>query len=201
MSKLTLAALFTVFTISAVTSASAQYQPRSGLLLGIYAQGTQRGLRVNGFLNGYTADQVLNRGDYITGVASPNTGVFQIYSVNNLETAKEAIGPNVDAAIEIFRPGFGYDYAWVTFSPVYGPAAAASGAPKQMKAVFRSEQARPGAKSMFLRAKGQSQNGAVQDQPIHSGPIDRPIDRPIRRPGSQTRPGNGGPSDLFRRHN
>lgn len=198
--KTRIAALLLVASLLSTVAASGAFaqgpQTRSGLLLGIYAYSSQRGLNVTGFIPGYSAQDVLRRGDAITGVASENAGVFSIGRLWDLEDAKEAIGPNRWASIEYYRPGVGYQYAWVQFYPVAGVAAYSENGvmKRQMKAEFRSEAQKPGARQSFQSIRRNSKNNGGRNDRFDNLP-GRPGGGDFnRRPG-----GSGSAADLFRR--
>ena len=83
--------------------------------------------------------------------------IYPTYSHGQIEYAKDQIGPNQQAALEIYRPGFGFEYLWVEFIPVGGGPVAAYGVqPKaQMKARIFTEQEKPGAAAMFKKSGNQ----------------------------------------------
>ena len=151
-------AIFSIATTSALFVTSiAQAAPSSGLLLGIYAYSNSQGLKVTGTIPGYSAQGRLWKGDVLLRVT---TDGFNMYPVRNhwqIEFAKDQIGPNQQAALEIYRPGFGYEYLWVEFIPVGGGPVAAYGVqPKtQMKARIFTEQEKPGAAAMFKKSGNQ----------------------------------------------
>lgn len=154
---------FTVTTIlttfAGTNVATAQYENvRSGMLLGIYASPQYGGLGVQGFIPGYTAQSVLQRGDVLMRATADGVNVYPIRSLHDMENMKSSIGSNRDTSLEVYRPGVGLTYCWVTFTPIYGPATAASpSGTVQSKAVFKSEAVKPGARSLFN--KGTSQPG------------------------------------------
>ena len=135
---LTLVAIVAIvaFAASAATTATAQDfgNVKSGLLLGIYTGPSQGGMRVNGLIPGYSAEQVLGQGDVLLRVAVSENEVYRLRSRFELENAKMAIGADRQAAVEIWRPQVGLIYAFVEFTPIYGPAAAAMAAPSGSKA-------------------------------------------------------------------
>jgi hypothetical protein len=79
--------------------------------------------------------------------------------MDEIEWAKDQIGPNMPAAIEFFRPGVGLMYAWVEFQPIGGGVMAYSQegiammAQPKFKAKFFLESEKPGAKLMFQGGK------------------------------------------------
>src|SRR5690606_16365454 len=98
---------------------------RSGMLLGIYTTPAQGGMRVSGLIPGYSAEGRLYPGDVLLRVAVDESQVYRVRSLYEMENAKMMIGPNREAALEIWRPSQGLVYAWVEFTPIYGPAIAA----------------------------------------------------------------------------
>jgi len=127
----------------------------SGMLLGIYSQPCGGGMKVTSLIPGYSAEGRIFPGDIIKRVAVPagNGAVtYLLRSHYEMEKAKSAIGPNRDAALEIYRPGVGLTYVWVQFSPLYGPAAATAGGTH--KARFKTEREKPGARNLFQSKSG-----------------------------------------------
>jgi hypothetical protein len=161
-------------TLSFGNAARAQFDNvTSGMLLGIYASPAQGGLCVRGFIPGYSAETVLRHGDVLMRGTSDGATFYPIRSLRDMETMKSSIGPNVETALEIYRPSEGYVYAMVTFTPLYGPAAAAGGQ-QQVKAVFQSEQQKPRARQLFQQSRGgksgpQPGQGLPQPGPRRSG--------------------------------
>ena len=153
----------------------------SGMLLGVYAFENFRGLRVTGTIQGYSAQGRLFPGDTLLQVSDGNS-VYSARTRFEFEMAKDRIGPNRWAALEVWRPNAGLIYFWVQFTPVNnGPAvfgADGAAAPRQMKAEIRTEAERPaGRKSARSLFQGRS-NG--NGQPGQSNP-------------NAGRPGNGIP--------
>lgn len=143
-----------VTTLAGTNVASAQYENvRSGMLLGIYASPQYGGLGVRGFIPGYSAQTVLQQGDTLMRATTDGVTMYPIRSLYDMENMKSAVGANVDTALEVYRPGVGMEYVWVTFTPVFAPATAASPARMQSKAVFKSEAVKPGARSLFNKNK------------------------------------------------
>jgi hypothetical protein len=124
----------------------------SGMLLGIYAHSCGHGLQVTSTIPGYTAEGRLFKGDVLKRATVDGEVIYDLRSLYEMENAKMAIGPNREAAIEFYRPGEGMMYAWVQFSPLYGPAAVSTAGVKQYKAQFKLESEKPGARKMFQRA-------------------------------------------------
>lgn len=190
---LTIAAIAT--SLIGVNDASAQYQNvKSGMLLGIYASPSMGGLGVHGFIPGYTAQSVLRQGDVLMRATADGVSMYPIRSLHDMETMKSSIGANRDTALEVYRPGVGLTYCWVTFTPLYGPATAASpNGTVQSKATFKSEAAKPGARSLF--------NKRNSNKP--SPGVGRPITNPYLENGGQPSPrlnGNRDAAGLFGRN-
>ena len=146
------AVLLTATFVASV--AQAQSPPPSGMLLGVYCFENQTGLRVTGTIPGYSAEGRLFASDVLMQATTDGMNVYSIRTRQQIEWAKDQIGPFTPAAIEVWRPGVGTVYFWVEFHPVGGgPAAAAvaSGAPQQMKAQFKTEAEKPGARALFQR--------------------------------------------------
>lgn len=140
---------------------------RSGMLLGIYTTPAQGGMRVSGLIPGYSAVGRLYPGDVLLRVAVDENQVYRVRSLYEMENAKMMIGPNREAALEIWRPSQGLVYAWVEFTPIYGPAIAAPAfgaapapAQKSYAARFKMEHEKQGARAMFQRNRGQHSPGA-----------------------------------------
>jgi len=132
---------------------------RSGMLLGIYTSPAQGGMRVSGLIPGYSAEGRLYPGDVLLRVAVSQNQVYRVRSLYEMENAKMMIGPNREAALEIWRPSQGLVYAWVEFTPLFGPAIAApayGAAPaptqKSYAARFKMENEKQGARAMFQRS-------------------------------------------------
>lgn len=149
----------------------------SGMLLGVYAQADGYGLEVTGLIPGYSAVGRLQPGDVLLRMSDDGYRVFNLTSMAVMEQAKAAVGPNRDAAVEFYRPGVGLTYAWVTFTPIAGPAFAPT-ATRQFSAQFRLESEKPGCRAMFDRIpRKQPLPGSwtVPNKPGHvshpSGPI------------------------------
>jgi hypothetical protein len=161
---LTLAAvLMAQVTVSHVALAQDFSNVRSGMLLGIYTSPGYGGMRVSSLIPGYSAEGRLYPGDVLLRVAVDQNQVYRVRSLYEMENAKMMIGPNREAALEIWRPNQGVIYAWVEFTPLYGPAAAATAAygaaptygsapaPAQRSyaAQFRMESEKSGARALF----------------------------------------------------
>lgn len=132
--------------------------PPSGMLLGVYVFENQYGLRVTGTIPGYSAEGRLFPGDVLMQATTDGQTMYSIRTRQEIEWAKDQIGPFTPAAIEVWRPNQGLLYFWVTFQPVeMSPAAAAlarSGVPRPMKAQFQTEREKPGAKALFQSRTG-----------------------------------------------
>ncbi len=129
---------------------------RSGMLLGIYTTPSQGGMRVTSLIPGYSAEGRLYPGDVLLRVAVDENQVYRVRSLYEMENAKMMIGPNREAALEIWRPSQGLVYAWVEFTPLYGPAVAAPAygaapapAQKSYAAQFKMENEKQGARALF----------------------------------------------------
>lgn len=181
--------------ISALTSATCIGQDfsnvRSGLLLGVYANASYDGMRVTGTIPGYSAVGRLFPGDVLVRATTDGFNIYELRSHWAMENAKSAIGPHRPAAIEIYRPGQGYLYAWVEFSPISAPAAVystRSGAPAapaaKGKAIFKMESEKGGARQMFQKSRTQGS----QNQRLSTPPSSRPRTQ-----------GNGSAKSLFDR--
>lgn len=156
--------LAAIVVASSVASVSAQATPSSGMLLGIYAFPNQYGLRVTSTMPGYSAHGTLFANDVLTRVTADGETIYETRSLAHFEFAKDRIGPNRPAALEVFRPGQGYIHMWVEFIPVGGGIGVA-GQKSTVKAQMWSPQQKPGAERLFQR-------------------------RPNRRPPRNSRPGN-----------
>ena len=153
---LTLAAvLMAQAIVSDVTLAQDFSNVRSGMLLGIYTSPAYGGMQVSSLIPGYSAEGRLYPGDVLLRVAVDQNQVYRVRSLYEMEDAKMMIGPNREAALEIWRPNQGVIYAWVEFTPLYGPSAAApaygAAAPTQRSysAQFRMESEKSGARALF----------------------------------------------------
>ena len=85
------------------------------LLLGAYLEDIEGGLQVKSTLPGSPASQVLKPGDVLRRVSVLGQPTRKLDTLHQFEYAKQEIGPNRQAALEIVRPGQGTDYVWVTF--------------------------------------------------------------------------------------
>jgi hypothetical protein len=195
--------------------ALAQPQPASGMLLGVYAFENWQGLRLTGTIPGYSAHGRLFANDVLLRV-SDGVNVYPIRTHYEIESAKDQIGPYTQAALEYYRPGVGQMYAWVTFQPVGGSVqsyahasgdivpsgdiAAAQIAPRQMKAEFKTEAEKPGARAFFFQ-KGGKAGKAISEAIIE--PALAPQPRPFPQPRPSLRPGTIGgandPASFFNR--
>lgn len=177
------AALVTALSVASI----AQAAPSSGMLLGIYAFPNYQGLRVTGTIHGYSADGRLFPGDVLKRVTADGFNVYPTRNIWQIEHAKDMIGPNQMASLEIFRPGVGITYLWVEFQPVGGAVAYSVNGqpqPKQYKAKIFTEKEKPGAALLFKKK-----------QPLNPQPNPQPSPKPFPNNG-----GNGGfgsPGALF----
>lgn len=178
------ALLTAVVVASAITSASAQPTPSSGMLLGIYAFPNQMGLRVTSTMPGYSAHGTLFPNDVLTRVTADGINIFETRSLAHFEYAKDQIGPNRQAALEVFRPGQGYIHLWVEFIPVGGGAGVAA-SKSAVKAQMWSPQQKPGAERLFQR-------GPKTGQPLPWNP-----NNSSGKPSPKT--GKADPGSLFRK--
>lgn len=129
----------------------------SGMLLGIYSQPTGNGMQVTSLIPGYSAQGRLFPGDILMRATVDGNYIYNTRTHYEMENTKRSIGANRDAAIEIYRPGQGYIYVWVQFTPLYGPAAGSpasvsSRATKTYGAQFKTEREKPGARALFQRS-------------------------------------------------
>jgi len=130
MTRFTIAWISLVVVLVAhVASAQDYSQVKSGMLLGIYTSAGQGGMQISGLIPGYSAQGRLQTGDVLLRVAVNENTMFRLRSLNELEDAKIAIGPNREAALELWRPQVGLMYAWVEFTPIYAPASPAAASP------------------------------------------------------------------------
>jgi hypothetical protein len=209
------ALIFAGLAAVALTAAPAlaQPQPPSGMLLGVYAFENWQGLRLTGTIPGYSAHGRLFANDVLLRV-SDGINVYPVGTHYEIESAKDQVGPYTQAALEYYRPGVGTMYAWVTFMPVGGAVqsyAAAprelsttggpvEAAPRQMKAEFKTEAEKPGARAFFFKG-----GGATGKTPpvINSPPSVEPTPRPFPQPRPGVRPGSvgglGNPASFFNR--
>jgi hypothetical protein len=142
-----------LLAVAFATHSALAHEPSSGMLLGVYAFENHMGLRVTGTIPGYSAEGRLYANDVLTRATVDGVHVYSIRTRNEIEWAKDQIGPYTPAAIEVWRPGVGTIYFWVEFQPVGGGAAYAqsNGASRQMKAQFKTEAEKPGARALFQR--------------------------------------------------
>ena len=181
--QLTAAATLVALSIAGL----AQAAPSSGMLLGVYAFPNYQGLRVTGTIHGYSADGRLFPGDVLKRVTADGINIYPTYSHGQIEHAKDMIGPNQFASLEIFRPGVGITYLWVQFQPVGGAVAYSVNGqpqPKQYKAQILTEQEKPGAALLFKK------QGQFKPQPKPFDPQPQP--QPFPNGG-----GFGSPGALF----
>ncbi len=152
--------------LSSVASATAA--PASGMLLGIYAFPNAQGLRVTGTMPEYSAHGKLFRNDVLVRVTADGVDIYSTQSFQQFEYAKDRIGPNMPAALEVFRPGQGYIYLWVEFIPVGGQIGVAAA----MQARVMTEQQKPGAAQLFKRSRN-SASPPSSSQPPRRGNFGR----------------------------
>lgn len=173
----------------------------SGMLLGVYAQADGTGLRVNSLIPGYSAVGRLQPGDVLLRMTADGVNVYHLYSLAVMEQAKAAVGPHREAAIEFYRPGVGLTYAWVSFTPIAGPAFAPT-ATRQYSAQFRLESEKPGCRAMFDRVPRSRPLPGHWTIPNRVGKPNLTMP-PIGQPGGQIRiqphpyPIQNAPGDLF----
>lgn len=182
----------------------AEANPPSGLLLGIYAYENWQGLRVTATMPGYSADGRLYSGDVLLRATTDGFNMYNIGTHWGIENAKDAIGPYTPAAIEFWRPGVGLQYAWVEFMPVGGGVQAYM--KKQMKAEFKLESEKPGAKALFQKGKLGGLGGILNGNGNgNGGPVVLPFPKPQPKPLPFPKPfpmpgqlGQGDPGSLFK---
>ncbi len=180
-SKLTAAAAVLAVAFGA-NRVQAQHNPPSGMLLGVYAFSNSMGLRVTGTIAGYSAEGRLFRNDVLLRATEDGQTIYPIRNHQEIERAKNQLGPGTPVAVEMLRPGIGLVYMWVEFQPVGGAAAyskAEAGAAPRMKAEFKTEMEKPGARALF----GGGNHGGV-----------RPLPETPRKP----QPGQGDAGSLFK---
>ncbi len=181
MRKVTIAIALALATLTSQVQ-KANAQPPSGMMLGIYAFNTWRGLYVVNTIPGFSAEGRLFRGDVLQRVTADGFHVYSARSLSALEFAKDQIGPNRMASLEVFRPGVGLVYFWVEFVPI-GIAARAmttdGSAPQKapVKARMLTERERPGARQLFQRS-GTNNNGNAGSGAGRPNQGNRPILRP-----------------------
>lgn len=145
-----------VIAIAVSLSSVAQAAPSSGMLLGVYAFKNWRGLRLTGTIPGYSAHGRLRRNDVLLRVTPNGHDIYSVKSHWQIEQAKEEIGPNRMASLEVYRPGQGLIYFWVEFQPVGGVVAKSYTAETKVKVMTENE--RPGARALF-QGQGGGSNG------------------------------------------
>lgn len=147
-----------ILAASAVGSIANAGNP-SGMLLGVYAFENWQGLRVTDTIPGYSAHGRLFANDVLLQATTDGVNIYCIKTMDEIEWAKDQIGPNTPAAIEFFRPGVGTMYAWVEFQPIgggvmaYSQGGVAMMVQPKMKAKFFLESEKPGAKLLFEGGK------------------------------------------------
>lgn len=165
----------------------AQAAPSSGMLLGVYAFPNYQGLRVTGTMHGYSADGRLFPGDVLKRVTADGFNIYPTRNIWQIEHAKDMIGPNQMASLEIFRPGVGIMHLWVEFQPVGGAVAYSVNGqpqPQQYKARILTEKEKPGAAKLF------NKNQQLNPQPS-------PQPKPQPKPFPNNNGGLGSPGALF----
>jgi hypothetical protein len=169
---------FLVFTLLAIPVALANDfgHVKSGLLLGIYASPEQGGMKVQQVIPGYSAQGRLFPGDVLMRATIDGAMIYSLRSLYEMENAKTAIGANQQAAVEIYRPGSGYLYAWVEFTPITSPTAAYS---TQSKAMFRMESEQTGARDMFRSNQGPADRSVELPRPGFNSQNDHPQPLPF----------------------
>ncbi len=95
--------VFFVFIL--ISSSTNLYAQSSGLLLGVNVSSVQKGLLVATTIPHTPADGVLYRGDILRFMTAYGHPVYSVQRLSHLEKAKEAIGSNRDAFLEILRNG------------------------------------------------------------------------------------------------
>lgn len=163
--KRTIAAVVvaTVVAANLISLNVARAEPSSGMLLGVYAFSNWQGLRITGTIPGYSAHGKLFKNDVLLRVTD-GVRMFDAKTTWQFEHAKDEIGPFQPAAIEIFRPGIGYEYLWVEFRPVGGvtgySARSHAAGPQKMEARIMTEAEKPGARALFNKAKPHHRDSA-----------------------------------------
>lgn len=179
MSRFALSLVVILSSIGLQAQANDFSNVKSGLLLGIYASPGYGGMRVTSTIPGYSAEGRLQHGDVLLRATVDGLTMYRLRTTYEMENTKMAIGPNREAALEIWRPGIGMIYAWVEFTPINGPAmmspfggVAADVAPGPAKAQFRMESEKGGARQMFQKQSGTVQPfGSTQIVPQQSRPL------------------------------
>lgn len=202
--SLTYALLFGALTAAA--SAQDFSNVKSGMLLGIYAAPGSGGMRVSSTIPGYSAQGRLFPGDVLLRVTIDGLNVYRLRTTFEMENAKIAIGPNREAALEIWRPSQGLMYAWVELTPIAAPMAAMQRGPQQSKAMFKLESEKPGARRMFEKLPADNlgplgQNPGLPPIDVNPQPGFPPHVKPRPLPGvPPVNPGagQGNPADLFK---
>lgn len=139
-----------VFSCAGLANAA----PSSGMLLGVYAFENWQGLRLTGTIPGYSAHGKLFRNDVLLRVTPNGNDIYSVKSHGQIEYAKDQIGPNRLASLEVFRPGEGLIYFWVEFRPVGG--AAQYRAAREVEVRVMTENEKPGARALFRGTGGGS---------------------------------------------
>lgn len=172
--------LVSLVALTAQAASAADFSNvRSGLLLGIYATPSHGGMRVSDTIPGYSAHGRLYPGDILMRAAIEDGPVYSLRTHYEMENAKIAIGSGREAGVEIWRPGYGMIYAWVEFTPIYGPAAAysVSGGQKtqpRSKALFKMESEKPGARHLFQNSSSSGFRSSSRPTPQTGTPRQSP---------------------------
>jgi hypothetical protein len=162
MTRFTIASVsLAVILMAHVASAQDYSHVKSGMLLGIYTSAAQGGMQISGLIPGYSAQGRLQPGDVLLRVAVDENTMFRLRSLYELEDAKIAIGPNREAALELWRPQVGLMYAWVEFTPIYGPASPAAEAPASAAAALVAP-ARSAPSPAVITSRGNVRSGNVR---------------------------------------
>jgi hypothetical protein len=185
MSRCTLA-LVLIGLITAPLAAQ-DFHTKSGLLLGIYASPGSGGMRVSDTIPGYSAEGRLFPGDVLLRTTVDGVQIYRLRTHFEMENAKIAIGPNREAAVELWRPGVGLIYAWVEFTPVGGPSVYSIQQP--CKAQFKMEHEKPGARQLF-QGNGSLLPGAGVGSGVIPQPLPQPVPLPPQGPGAGVDPGS-----------
>jgi len=190
MTRLTYTTLALVAFSASLVNADDFHNVKSGMLLGIYATPNNGGMEVLGTIDGYSAQGRLFSGDVVLRTTVDGLTVYRTRTNFEMENAKIAIGPNREAAVEIFRPGVGLMYAWVEFTPIGGVNAYAIGEPVPCRAKFCLESEKPGARALFQ----QNNQRPMLNQP---GNIVIPQTQLRPRPRPRPMPTVNDPARLF----
>lgn len=106
---------YTPHAASRLAKAELQSQPAAPrLLLGVYLTDVEAGLQVERTVAGSPASNALREGDIIRRISAMGQPVRILNTINQLEYAKQAIGPDRQAVLEVYRPGEGTQFIFVT---------------------------------------------------------------------------------------